>query len=99
MLDHSEIALELRQQRRLSPALQHYAEEGATVREHLAGEFGSQFGKRHDAQMVGLAVAGRVRRHVGEHDIGLSADQRLESVGCVNVMKVELQELDARDRA
>ncbi len=83
----------------LGAALQHLAEERATGREHLAGEFGGRFGERHDAQMVGLAMAGRVRRHVGEHHVGRPAEQRLEPVGCRRIEKVELQELDARDGA
>jgi len=48
--------------------------------------------------MVGLAMPGRVRRHVGEHHVGRSAEQGFQAFGRIRVEKVEMQRLDAGDR-
>src|SRR5215470_13680094 len=56
MLDHGEIALERRKKCRLGATLQHLAQEGASRRQHAAGEISGKLRERHDAQMVGRAV-------------------------------------------
>ena len=57
-----------------------------------------RLGKRHDAQMVGLPMAGGVGRHVGEDDVGLAVQHGLEPVRRGFVEEIELQELNAGDR-
>src|SRR5580693_7961451 len=77
VLDAGEIALELGEKRGLGAALQHLADKASAGREHFAREMRSRFRQRHDAQMVGLPMAGGIGRHVGEHDIGFAAKNRL----------------------
>ena len=48
--------------------------------------------------MIGLAVAGRVCRHIGEHDVSPAAKHRLEFCRRLVVKKIKLQEIDAGDR-
>jgi len=49
--------------------LQDLAQKRTTRREHFACEIGGGFSQRHDAQMVGLAMPGGIRRHIGEHNV------------------------------
>ena len=48
--------------------------------------------------MIGLAMAGRVRRHVGEHDIGPAAERIDDPLPRVGREEVEPREGHARDR-
>src|SRR5215470_19159948 len=91
-----EIALERREQRRLSAALQHLAEKRAAGGKRFAREVDRGLRERHDLEMVGPAVADRIRRHVGEHDVGGSAKQGLDFIRCAWIEKVALHEFDAR---
>ena len=92
------VALERREQARLGAALQHLAEERAVRGERLAREIGRGFSKRHDPEMIGRAMAGRVRRHVGEHDIGRPAEQGLDLVARTRIEKIAPDEVDTGDR-
>ena len=65
----------------LGAALQDLRDERAVGREHFLGEFRRRLDQRHDLQVIGLAVAGRIRRHVGEHHIGAAAEFLLEEIG------------------
>ena len=98
MLDAGEVALEFGEQRRFGAALQHLAQEARRPGSTSRAKCGGRLGERHDAQMIGLAMAGRVRRHVGEHDVGLAAEHGLEPLRRGFVEEIELQELDAGDR-
>ena len=53
------------------------------------------FGEPHDAQVIGLAVAGGICRHVGEYDIRLAAEQSLQTLGRGFVEEIQFQEFDA----
>ena len=77
MPDHCELALHIGKQCMLGAAAQHLAQEGSAGLQHFTGEFESCFAQGHDAQMVRLPVAGGMRRHIGENDIGLLAAERL----------------------
>ena len=70
----------------------------ATFGQHFAGKLGCGFGQRHDAQVIGLAVAGRVRRHIGKHHVNFAAEHGLQLLRRRVVEKVEFQEFDADDR-
>ena len=98
VLHAGEVALERGEQRAFGAALQHLGEERAARRQHLAGEFGRGLDQRHDLEMIGLAVAGGVRRHVGEHHVGRPAEHRLELVRRRRIEEIELREIDARQR-
>ena len=98
MLDAFEVALELGEQRGFRAALQHLAEKHAAGSEHFAGEKHGGLGQCHDAQMIGLAVAGGVRCHVGEHDVGFAAEDFLQSRRRRLVEKIEMQEFNAGKR-
>ena len=74
MAHGGKIALQTRQQFALRAAVQHLGEEEAARRQHAGGEIGGEFGEADDAQMVGLAVAGRVGGHVGHHAVGGAAE-------------------------
>ena len=69
--------------------------------EHFARKEGGGFGERHDAQVIGLAMARGVRRHVGEHHVRLSLipapEHLFEPVRRCRVEKIELQKLDPGD--
>ena len=93
-----EIAPERREQRRLGAALQHLAEKRAAVGKRFAREVDCGFRERHDLEMVGPAVAGRIRRHVGEHDVGGSTEQGLDLLRRARIEKVALDEFDPRYR-
>ena len=79
--DAGEIALERREQRRLGAALGRLAEERAARCQHLGGIRNSAAASASAGGVIGLAVADRVRRHVGEHQVGRSAEQRLDRIG------------------
>src|SRR5262249_50594272 len=91
-----EIALERREQRRLGAALQHLAEKRAAGGKRFAREVDRGFCERHDLEMVGPAVAGRIRRHVGEHDGGGGSRPGPYLIRCARIEKVALDEFDAR---
>ena len=57
----------------------------------------ASLGQRHDAQMVGRGVPGGVGRHVGQHEVGLAAQQRRSRPAC-RIGEVALQEVGAGDR-
>ena len=81
MLDGGEIALELRHQRRVGAALEHLGDEGAAGVEHVGGKGGGAFDQAEDAQLVGLAMAGGVGGHVGQHHVGAAAHHRQQLFG------------------
>ena len=60
-----EIALQNVEQAFLAPSLENLCEEGSARRENLDGERQRLFGEAHDAEMVGLAVAGGGSGHIG----------------------------------
>jgi len=99
VLDAGKIALERGEERAFGAALQHLGEERAARGQHVAGELGSGLDQSHDFQMIGLAVAGGVRRHVGQDHIGGTGEQRLELVRGFRVEKIELEEFDALVRS
>jgi hypothetical protein len=98
VLDHSEIALEISKQRAFGAALQDFSKERAAGLEHLAREHRRRLGQRHDAQMVGLAMTGRIRRHVGEHDVDGTTGHGLEFFRRIGVEKIKMKKIDARQR-
>src|SRR6202035_4321268 len=55
------VALQRRQQRWIGPALQHLGEEAAARTQNLAGELDAGLHQRHDLELIGLLVAGRIR--------------------------------------
>ncbi len=74
MADLGEIALEPREQRAFRAALQHFGDEGAAGPQNLAGEFGGEFDEPDDAELIRLLMAGRIGGHVGQDDIGRTAE-------------------------
>ena len=52
------------------------------------------FGERHDAQVIGLAMAGGIRRHIGEHDVyfswALLPSMALSALGRGVIEKIEM---------
>ena len=70
------IALELRHQLGIGAALKHLCDERAAGIEHVGGKRGGAFDQAEDAQLIGLAVAGGVGGHVGQHHVGAAAHHR-----------------------
>ncbi len=70
----------------------------AAFGQHLAGELGCGFRQRHDPQVIGLAVAGGIRRHIGKHHVNFAAEHGLQLLRRRFVEKVELEEFDVHDR-
>ena len=54
-------------------ALKHLGDESAAGLEHVGGEGRGAFDQAEDAQLVGLAMAGGVGGHVGQHHVGAAA--------------------------
>ena len=94
----------------LGAALEHLGDERAARRQHADREVGGELDELHDADVVGGAMAGRRRRHVGQHEVGLVAaergDQRLRRVLVVEVLleqdhagdRVHVEIVDADDQ-
>ena len=67
--------------------------------QHFAGELRRRFRQRHDAQMVGLAVAGGIGRHVGKNHVGRSPPSiALRRSGAAASRKSSLTKFDAGNR-
>ena len=98
VLDVFEVALEFGKQRGFGSALQNLAQKRTALGQHLAGEFDRRLRKRHDAQMVGRPMAGGVRRHIGEDDVGIAAEHFFETIRRGVVEKVEFEEFDPGHR-
>src|SRR5262245_59191510 len=96
MLNACKIALERREQRGLGAALDHLGEKGAAGLEHLGGKLGRGLDQRHDLEMVGLAMSGGVRGHVGQDHVGRTAEHGLEAVGRGSIEEVDAGKLDSR---
>src|ERR1700689_2442218 len=62
VFDRCKFTLERGKQRRLCAALQYLAEERAALGQHFASEPRRRLGERHDAQVIGLPMAGGIRR-------------------------------------
>ena len=95
MAHGGEIALQLRQQLALGAALEHFCQKRSAGIEHVAGKRRGALDQADDAQLIGLAVAGGVGRHVGHHDVGAAAHHRDQFFRRVVGQKVELRKLDA----
>src|SRR6185437_14033141 len=89
------IALELRQQVGLGAALEHLCNKSAAGIEHVGGKRGGVFNEADDPELIGLAVAGGVGGHVGQHHVGAAADHLDQFFGCVVAKKIELGKTDA----
>ena len=96
--DHGEAQLELFQQRLLGAALEDLGDEAAARRQDPHGEVQRQLGQRHDAQVVGGVVPGGVRRHVGQHQVGLAGQRRQHRLLRRGVLEIPLQHDGAGDR-
>ena len=70
MPDGGEVTLELRHQRRVGAALKDLGDKGPAGLEHVGGKGGCALHQAEDAQLIGLAMAGGIGGHVGQHDIG-----------------------------
>ena len=79
------------------PAEQVDGEEAAR-RQYFARKFNSEFGERHDLEMIGLLVSGGVGRHVRKHAVSAAAEHRFQAVRSVRVVEIHHGELDAGDR-
>ena len=64
----------------------------------FAGEIGGELDQADDPQLVGLAVAGGVGRHVGEDAVGRAAKPFAQSGGRFRVVEVHSPELHPFDR-
>ena len=93
-----EIALQFAEQRGLGAALQHLGKKAPARAQHLTGELSGRLDQRHDLQLIGFLVTGRIRRHVGEHDVGAAVECGAQPLGRSRIEKIELHEIDARDR-
>ena len=70
MVDAGEVALERGEQVGPCPALEDLGDEVAARLQHARGEVRRGLAESGGAEVVGLAMAGGRRRHVGEHDVG-----------------------------
>ena len=95
VLHACEVALEHGEQRSLRAALDHLGEEASAGFEHLAGEICGGLNQRHDLEMIGRTVTGGVRRHIGQHHVGRTAEHGLEPVRRLRIEKVDLRKLHA----
>ena len=66
--------------------------------EDFASKFGGGFHQRHDLEVVGTRMAGRIGCHVGKHNIGGPAYHFFELIGCSVIEEIELDEVDSRHR-
>ena len=91
------IVLELRQQVGIRAALEHLCDKRAARPQHIGGKGRRGFDETDDAELVGLAMACRIGRHVGEHDIRASIHHRDQLVRRIGIEKIELGERHADD--
>ena len=61
-------------------------------------KIGGELDEADDAQLIGLAVAGGVGRHVGEDAVGAAAEPFAQARRRLGVVEIHLPELDAVDR-
>ena len=78
--------------------MEHLGDEAAALGEHLQGEVERQLGQGDDAQMIGRGMAGRVRCHVGEHEVSGTAHQRAQPCREIRIVEVALDDAGAGHR-
>src|SRR6185437_392569 len=88
-----EFPLEAGEEFALGAALQHLGEEEAARRQRFAGEIGGELDQARNAQLIGLAMAGGVGRHVRENAVGRPAQPFAQSGGGFGVVEVHAPEL------
>ncbi len=79
-------------------ALEGLGKEMPARPQNLDGEVGCHFAEMHGAQVVGLLVAGRRGRHVGDDEIRRAADRFHQKTRRFRIKEVELQDFYARQR-
>ena len=97
MAHAGKITLQLRDQFGIGAALKGLGQERAAGIEYIGRKRGRRFDEADDTELIGLAVAGGVGRHVGHHDVGAPAHHRDQFFGRVLGQKIELREIDAGD--
>ena len=98
MPDGLEIPFQRVEELLLCPAAQDLGQERASGGENLLGEGVGRFGERHDAQMVGLRMAGRGRGHVAHHQIGGTPERGADAPRGFGSEKVQLEDFGPGDR-
>ena len=78
MSDLSEILFQPKQDFALGTAAQHFGEERPAGLQHQHGEFERRFRQSHDLEVIGMAMSGRMSRHVGENRIGFLPSERVK---------------------
>mgnify|MGYP000906277445 CR=1 FL=1 len=76
----------------------HLADESPAGLQDVLREIERRLAQRHDLQVIGLAMAGGVRRHVGDDRVGLAAHDGLEPFRGVLGEEIEMQDLGPGDR-
>ena len=77
VVDAGEVALQGREQFALGAALEDLGDEMTARLQYLKREIGGDLAEVNRAEMVGLAMAGGRRGHVGEDDVGRLAGERV----------------------
>ncbi len=98
MPHHPEAALQALEHPPLRPALEQLADEPATLGQDRLGDLQRQLRQRHDADVIGRRMSGGIRRHVGQHEVGLAAQQLQQRRLTRWVHDVALDQRRARDR-
>ncbi len=82
----------------LRPALEHLGDKAAAIGQHAEREIQRHLGQRHDANVIGRAMPGGVRRHVGQNQIDAAAKQAREPVRHCRIGEIALQQRGTRHR-
>ncbi len=97
MLHASERLLQALQQCACSAALEYLADKRTAGFQRGFGDIECRFEERAGAQMIGLAMSSGRRGHVGQHDVGATAERREQQRGRRGVEQIGLQGNDAVD--
>ena len=98
MADTGVIALQRVQHRPLRPALEHFRHERSVRRQNVACERRRQFRECHDPHMVGRRMPGRVRGHVGQHEVGFAAEGQRQPLRHIRIVEIAQDQRRAGDR-
>src|ERR1700733_13036108 len=79
MPDGGKIAFQPGEQRGFRTALEDFRKKSPVFGQNLAGEVSGKLDQADDAQMIGLLMAGRIGRHIRQHDVGRSAEPILQN--------------------
>jgi hypothetical protein len=93
--DAGKIALQLRQQLGVRAALKHFCDKRSAGLSTSDAKAAAPSTRPSNAQLIGLAMAGGVGGHVGQHHVGAAAHHAQQFFRRVVAEKIELRKADA----